>query len=135
MVLSTRRVLTLPSLSPFGAADPSLLQSSLLVSIDLDRLLRWSARQQRRWPSLVILLGVRYRSTMLNALRHVWRHPLNADAPLSGVSRFVRWQIATRLLPGAAVAFPSLTAPDSSSLVACTAQRKTSIAVSMTSRI
>ena len=43
---------------------------------------------------------------MLNALRHVWRHPLNAEAPLSGIGRFVRWQIATRLLPGAAVAVP-----------------------------
>ncbi len=55
---------------------------------------------------MVIPAGVRYRSTMLNALRHVWRHPLNADAPLAGISRFVRWQIATRLLPGAAVAIP-----------------------------
>jgi FkbM family methyltransferase len=43
---------------------------------------------------------------MLNALRHVWRHPLNADERLSGIGRFVRWQIATRLLPGAAVAIP-----------------------------
>lgn len=43
---------------------------------------------------------------MLNALRHIWRHPLNADAPLAGIGRFVRWQIATRLLPGAAVAVP-----------------------------
>ena len=43
---------------------------------------------------------------MLNALRHVWRHPLNADMPLSGIGRFVRWQIATRLLPGTAVAIP-----------------------------
>ena len=43
---------------------------------------------------------------MLNALRHVWRHPLNAEARLSGIGRFVRWQIATRLLPGAAVAVP-----------------------------
>lgn len=43
---------------------------------------------------------------MLNALRHVWRHPLNAEAPLAGIGRFVRWQIATRLFPGAAVAIP-----------------------------
>ncbi len=43
---------------------------------------------------------------MLNALRHIWRHPLNADAPLAGIARFVRWQIATRLLPGTAVAVP-----------------------------
>jgi FkbM family methyltransferase len=43
---------------------------------------------------------------MLNALRHVWRHPLNAEAPLAGMGRFVRWQIATRLLRGAAVAVP-----------------------------
>jgi FkbM family methyltransferase len=43
---------------------------------------------------------------MLNALRHVWRHPLNADGRLSGIGRVVRWQIATRLLPGAAVAIP-----------------------------
>jgi FkbM family methyltransferase len=43
---------------------------------------------------------------MLNALRHVWRHPLNADRRFSGIGRFARWQIATRLLPGAAVAIP-----------------------------
>ena len=43
-------------------------------------------------------------SAMLNALRHVWRHPLNAGAPLAGMGRLVRWQIATRLLPGTAVA-------------------------------
>jgi FkbM family methyltransferase len=43
---------------------------------------------------------------MLNALRHVWRHPLNKEAPLSGLGRFLRWQIATRLLPNAAVAVP-----------------------------
>jgi FkbM family methyltransferase len=43
---------------------------------------------------------------MLNALRHVWRHPLNKEAPLSGLGRFLRWQIATRLLPDAAVAVP-----------------------------
>jgi FkbM family methyltransferase len=47
-----------------------------------------------------------YGSTMLNALRHVWRHPLNAEAPLSGIGRFIRWQIATRLLPGYSVAVP-----------------------------
>jgi FkbM family methyltransferase len=43
---------------------------------------------------------------MLNALRHVWRHPLNAEARLSGIGRFIRWQIATRLLPESAVAVP-----------------------------
>jgi FkbM family methyltransferase len=43
---------------------------------------------------------------MLNALRHVWRHPLNADRRLAGIGRFARWQIATRLLPGASVAIP-----------------------------
>lgn len=43
---------------------------------------------------------------MLNALRHVWRHPLNKEAPLSGLGRFLRWQIATRLLRDAAVAVP-----------------------------
>jgi FkbM family methyltransferase len=43
---------------------------------------------------------------MLTALRHVWRHPLNANGRLSGIGRFARWQIATRLLPGAAVAIP-----------------------------
>jgi FkbM family methyltransferase len=45
-------------------------------------------------------------SDMLNALRHVWRHPLNKEAPLSGLERFLRWQIATRLLPDAQVAVP-----------------------------
>ena len=43
---------------------------------------------------------------MLNALRHVWRHPLNREAPLSGLGRFLRWQVATRVLPDAAVAVP-----------------------------
>jgi FkbM family methyltransferase len=43
---------------------------------------------------------------MLNALRHVWRHPLNQEAPLSGLGRLLRWQIATRLLPDAAIAVP-----------------------------
>jgi FkbM family methyltransferase len=43
---------------------------------------------------------------MLNTLRHIWRHPLNAEAPLVGLGRLVRWQIAVRLLPGAAVAVP-----------------------------
>ena len=43
---------------------------------------------------------------MLNALRHVWRHPLDANGRLSGIGRFARWQIATRLLPGATVAIP-----------------------------
>jgi FkbM family methyltransferase len=43
---------------------------------------------------------------MLNALRHIWRHPLNADARLSGIARFVRWQVATHLLPGTAIAVP-----------------------------
>lgn len=43
---------------------------------------------------------------MLNALRHIWRHPLNRHAPLSGMARLLRWQIATRLLPDTAVAIP-----------------------------
>jgi FkbM family methyltransferase len=43
---------------------------------------------------------------MLNALSHVWRHPLNQDARLAGIGRFVRWQLATRLLPGTEVAIP-----------------------------
>lgn len=41
---------------------------------------------------------------MWNALRHVLRHPLNADRPLSACSRLLRWQIATRLLPEASIA-------------------------------
>ncbi len=43
---------------------------------------------------------------MWNALRHVYRHPLNADGRLSGIGRVLRWQIAARLLPGSAVAIP-----------------------------
>lgn len=43
---------------------------------------------------------------MLNALKHVWRHPLNVDARFSGLGRLLRWQIATRLLPGVSVAVP-----------------------------
>jgi FkbM family methyltransferase len=43
---------------------------------------------------------------MLNALRHIRRHPLNRRTPLWGMGRFLRWQIATRLLPDAAFAVP-----------------------------
>ena len=43
---------------------------------------------------------------MWNALRHVCRHPLNADRRLSAIGRVVRWQVATRLLPGTAVSIP-----------------------------
>lgn len=43
---------------------------------------------------------------MLNAVRHILRHPLNRNAPLSSMARFVRWQIATRLLPDSSVAVP-----------------------------
>jgi FkbM family methyltransferase len=43
---------------------------------------------------------------MWNALRHVCRHPLNADKRVAALARVLRWQIATRLLPGTAVAIP-----------------------------
>lgn len=43
---------------------------------------------------------------MRNALSHIWRHPLNAKAPISGLVRFARWQIATRLLPETSIAVP-----------------------------
>ena len=43
---------------------------------------------------------------MLNAIRHITRHPLNADRPASGILRFIRWQLATRLVPGSPIAVP-----------------------------
>lgn len=36
---------------------------------------------------------------MLNTLRFLMRHPLNADGRGGALSRFLRWQIAARLLP------------------------------------
>lgn len=45
---------------------------------------------------------------MLNALRHITRHPLNADSRSRGqaVMRYIRWQLATRLVPGSPIAVP-----------------------------
>jgi FkbM family methyltransferase len=43
---------------------------------------------------------------MWNALRHVWRHPLNMDRRLPALSRVIRWQVATRLLPDAILSVP-----------------------------
>jgi FkbM family methyltransferase len=33
-------------------------------------------------------------------LRYLWNHPLNTGSRLSGVGRMLRWQLASRLMPG-----------------------------------
>ena len=43
---------------------------------------------------------------MLNALQHIWRHPLNRATPLQGLLRFVRWQVGYRVLAADAVVVP-----------------------------
>ena len=37
---------------------------------------------------------------MWNVLRYVWRHPLNANGKLAALWRLLRWQVASRLMPG-----------------------------------
>lgn len=37
---------------------------------------------------------------MLNLLRYVWNHPLNAKARFAALWRVLRWQLASRLMPG-----------------------------------
>lgn len=37
---------------------------------------------------------------ILNILRFVWNHPLNAERRLPAIGRMIRWQIGSRLLPG-----------------------------------
>jgi FkbM family methyltransferase len=41
----------------------------------------------------------------LNTIKFIMRHPLNRHRPLSALAAFIRWQIGSRLLPGA-VAVP-----------------------------
>ncbi|MBA4388065.1 MAG: FkbM family methyltransferase [Verrucomicrobia bacterium] len=41
--------------------------------------------------------------SMLNTLRSMTEHPLNRRHPLSALAGFVRWQIGSRLVPGAVV--------------------------------
>jgi FkbM family methyltransferase len=53
-------------------------------------------------PGCAMAIG----ETMLNAIRHITRHPLNADRRARGILRFVRWQLATRLVPGSPIAVP-----------------------------
>ena len=42
---------------------------------------------------------------LLNTLTFILRHPLNRKTPLAALGRFVKWQLGSRLLPGA-VALP-----------------------------
>jgi hypothetical protein len=37
---------------------------------------------------------------MLRSLHFLWNHPLNRHDRLAALSRFLRWQIGSRLLPG-----------------------------------
>lgn len=37
---------------------------------------------------------------MWNLLRYVWNHPLNAGARFAALGRVLRWQLASRLMPG-----------------------------------
>jgi len=37
---------------------------------------------------------------MWKLLNYVWRHPLNAHGKLAALWRVLRWQIASRLMPG-----------------------------------
>lgn len=39
-------------------------------------------------------------SSVANLLGYVWRHPMNADGRMAALWRLVRWQIASRLVPG-----------------------------------
>ena len=36
--------------------------------------------------------------SLLNTLRFIWNHPLNTDCKLAALSRFIRWQIGSRLV-------------------------------------
>ena len=48
---------------------------------------------------------IRMAMQLFRLLAYVWRHPLNAGGRLSAIGRVARWQIGSRLLPGA-VALP-----------------------------
>lgn len=37
---------------------------------------------------------------LFNLLTFVWNHPLNRGARLAAIGRVLRWQIASRLMPG-----------------------------------
>ncbi len=37
---------------------------------------------------------------MWNLLKYVWNHPLNAHGKLPALCRLLRWQVASRLMPG-----------------------------------
>lgn len=39
--------------------------------------------------------------SMLHTIRYIWNHPLNAGKKLNALSRFVRWQVGSRLVRGA----------------------------------
>lgn len=38
--------------------------------------------------------------SMLHTVRYIWNHPLNAGKKLSALSRFIRWQMGSRLVNG-----------------------------------
>lgn len=40
--------------------------------------------------------------SLISPLLFIWRHPLNRPSRLQAIFRFFRWQLASRLLPGAA---------------------------------
>lgn len=40
---------------------------------------------------------------MLRTLKAIWSHPLNRPSPLAAIGRFLRWQLANRVLPVAHV--------------------------------
>lgn len=38
--------------------------------------------------------------SMLHTIRYIWNHPLNAGKKLNALSRFIRWQVGSRLVVG-----------------------------------
>ena len=50
--------------------------------------------------NLVCLIAGPDNMKLLNLLRYVWTHPLNAGGEMRAVGRVIQWQIGSRLLPG-----------------------------------
>ena len=42
---------------------------------------------------------------LIQLLKFVWKHPSNRNSKISAILRVLRWQIASRLMPGL-IAFP-----------------------------
>lgn len=42
-------------------------------------------------------------TSLISTLRYILRHPLNAGAQWKALTRYLRWQLGSRLLPGAAL--------------------------------